>query len=142
MSIALLRLLFGVLFTIRKLHKLCYDDMEVFLYLCIKEYILYTEQTMLTCNQECSYHRSVVQQNRSKVKEKHSRHVKCTQILGIADTFCQMKKTNMKETWKHSHGLTNVSRSTYNTKYFYRLLVFCQSIHIHLNCHICENSET
>ena len=56
MSIALRRLLFGVLFTIRKLHKLCYDDMEVFLYLCIKEYILYTEQTMLTCNQECSNH--------------------------------------------------------------------------------------
>ena len=84
--------------------------------------LLYTEQTMLTCNQECSYHRSVVQQNRSKVKEKHSRHVKCTQILGIADTFCQMKKTNMKETWKHSHGLTNVSRSTHNTKYFYTSL--------------------
>jgi hypothetical protein len=95
--------------------------------------LLYTEQTTLTCNQECSNHRSVVEQNRSKVKEKHSRHFKCTQILVIADTFCQMKKTNMKETWKHSHGLTNVSRSTHNTRYFYRVLLVCQSIHFHLN---------
>ena len=58
---------------------------------------------MLTCNQECSNHR-VLQQNRSKVKAKHSRHYKCTGILGIADMFYQTKKTNMKETWKHSHG--------------------------------------